>query len=182
MSESHSLFGAVSSELLGCHVLVIAMLYDRPGSHQNLLQIPCRPLNLSFSLESGKCLYVYFCMYVYVQYLQSVCFCRNSLIRRCEAVNDTGWGKLSSGWVGDRTHVHHYAPFSCYLPLCGVTSRSSVFCDKFGQIAIISFLSSASIWCLSAPPGSRPRPKVHQTFAHTDSTHPYIYIQTPNMY
>lgn len=38
------------------------------------------------------------------------------------------------------------------LHLCGVTSRSSVFWDRLGQMAIISFRSSASICCLSAPP------------------------------
>ena len=40
----------------------------------------------------------------------------------------------------------------CNLHLCGVTSRSKVFWERLGQIAIISFLSSASIWCLSTPP------------------------------
>lgn len=76
------------------------------------------------------------------------------------------------------THTHHYALFSCNLPLCGVTSRSRVFCDKLGQIAIISFLSSASIWCLSAPPGQPhdpecPHTHTRQTFVHT-CIHSYI--------
>lgn len=110
--------------------------------------------------------------------LQSVCVCCYSRIRRCEAVNDTDWQKLSSWWVGDWTHSHHYALFSCHLPLCGVTSRSSVFCDKFGQIAIISFLNSASICCLSAPPGSTPTrndPKCGKHYKQADKHIIHIY-------
>lgn len=71
------------------------------------------------------------------------------------------------------THTHYSVLCPCNLPLCGVTSKSRVFCDKFGQIAIISFLSSASIWCLSAPP-EWPRDPDCQTSIHTNSTHACI--------
>lgn len=136
-------------------------------------------------------LFEYFPFCLFCLYLKSMCACGycyeccccGSLIRRCKAVNDTGWWKLSSWWDCDRTHKYNTTmfPFPLNLPLCGVTSRSSVFCDKFGQMAIISFRSSASIWCLSAPPGQPGGPRVptemhHTTFAptHTHANIPHV--------
>lgn len=74
----------------------------------------------------------------------------------------TGWKKQSSGEVTTnnagapgpciRGHLALDAPALCNLHLCGVTSKSRCFWERLGQMAIISFLSSASIWCLSIPP------------------------------
>lgn len=74
----------------------------------------------------------------------------------------TRWVKQSSGGVkrnngGARGpyvqgQLAWDAPALCNLHLCGVTSKSRCFWERLGQMAIISFLSSASIWCLSIPP------------------------------
>lgn len=74
----------------------------------------------------------------------------------------TGWVKQSSGGVKRNNagapgpcvqgHLAWDAPALCNLHLCGVTSKSRCFWERLGQMAIISFLSSASIWCLSIPP------------------------------
>lgn len=74
----------------------------------------------------------------------------------------TGWVKQSSGGVKRnnagapgpcvRGHLAWDAPALCNSHLCGVTSKSRCFWERLGQMAIISFLSSASIWCLSIPP------------------------------
>lgn len=74
----------------------------------------------------------------------------------------TGWVKQSSGGVKKNNagapgpcvqgHLAWDAPALCNLHLCGVTSKSRCFWERLGQMAIISFLSSASIWCLSIPP------------------------------
>lgn len=57
-------------------------------------------------------------------------------------------------WISDLLLVVFLYKPICNLHLCGVTSRSRFFWERFGQIAIISLRSSASIWCLSAPPES----------------------------
>ncbi len=105
------------------------------------------------------------------------------------AVRETGWEKRSSGGVKRNnvgalggtgwlhpSHIAAPAPTLCNLHLCGVTSKSRVFWERLGQIAIISFLSSASIWCLSIPPK-----QIQRTHACTHiQRHTHIYRNTDN--
>lgn len=70
-------------------------------------------------------------------------------IRGCRAVS--GLAERSCPRVVKERHCEHTNLLG-NLHLWGVTRRSRFFWERLGHIAIISFLSSASIWCLSTPP------------------------------